>query len=67
MLPKFFGHRKVSYVPDKVESAITPKLGKAELRFLCTAHKPNEIYLPPQFHVDNSYSYRVMFRTKFKV
>jgi hypothetical protein len=64
-----FGHRKVylvSYVLDKVQSAITPKLGKAELRFLCTAHKPNEINLPTQFHDDNFYSYRVMFCSKCK-
>jgi hypothetical protein len=49
------------------ERAITPKLGKAELQFLCTALLSNEMYLPTKFHVDIFYSFRVMSRTKFKV
>jgi hypothetical protein len=47
--------------------AIIQKLGKAELRFLCTTHLLNEIYLPTKFHVDTSYSFRVMSWSKFKV
>jgi hypothetical protein len=47
--------------------AITPKLGKTELWFFCTAILPNEIYLPTKFHVDISYKFRAMSRTKFKV
>jgi hypothetical protein len=36
----------------ELKQAITPKLGKAELQFLCTAYLPNEIYIPAKFHVD---------------
>jgi hypothetical protein len=49
------------------QRAIIQNLGKEELRFLCTAILLNEIYLPTKFHVDTSYSFRVMSRTKFKV
>jgi hypothetical protein len=39
-----------------------------ELWFFFTfALLPNEIYLPTRFHVDISYNFRIMFRTKFKV
>jgi hypothetical protein len=48
------------------QRAITPKLGKAEIPLLGTAQLPNEIYLPTKFHVDISYSFRVMSYTKFK-
>jgi hypothetical protein len=34
------------------QRAITPKEVMAELRFLCTAHLPIEIYLPTNFYVD---------------
>jgi hypothetical protein len=33
------------------QRAIIQAIGKAELRFLCTAHLLNEIYLPTKFHV----------------
>jgi hypothetical protein len=46
---------------------IIPKISKAELRFFWYAHLPNGIYLPFEFHVDTSYNFRVIFRTKFKV
>jgi hypothetical protein len=36
---------------SKCKRAITPKLGNAELRFLCTAHLPNENYLPIQSYM----------------
>jgi hypothetical protein len=49
------------------QRAITPKLGKTELWFFSAAFLLNEIYLPTQFHVDISYSFRVMSRTKFNV
>jgi hypothetical protein len=49
------------------QRVIIQKIGMAELRFLCTAHLLNEIYLPTKFHVDNYYSFRVMSRTKFIV
>jgi hypothetical protein len=46
------------------QRGIIPKLGKAELWFLCTAHLPNEIYQPTQFHVDTSCCFKVMSRTR---
>jgi hypothetical protein len=49
------------------QRAIIQKLDKAELRLLCTAHQLNEIYLPIKFHIDTSYSFRVMSRKMFKV
>jgi hypothetical protein len=42
------------------QRAIIQKLDTAELWFLCTANLLNEIYLPTGFHVDTSYSLRVM-------
>jgi hypothetical protein len=47
------------------QKAITPTLCKAELRFVCTTHLHIEIYLPTKFHVDISYSFTVMCRTRF--
>jgi hypothetical protein len=44
---------------------VTPKLGKEELRLLPSAHLPSEIYQPTQFHIDISYTFRVMSRTIF--
>jgi hypothetical protein len=41
------------------------KLGESELRFLRIAHLLIDIYLPTKFHVDISYSFRVMSRTRF--
>jgi hypothetical protein len=60
----------MSQTKFKVENeqrAITPKIGKIELWFFCTALLFNEIYLPTEFHVDISYSIRVISGTKFKV
>jgi hypothetical protein len=39
---------------ENKQRGIIKKLGKAELRFLCTAHLHNEIYLPTKIHVDIS-------------
>jgi hypothetical protein len=49
------------------QKAITPKLGQTELRFFSTALLFNELYPSTKFHVDISYSFRVISRTKFKV
>jgi hypothetical protein len=46
------------------QRAITTKFGKAQSKFLCIAHLPIEIYQPTKFHVDISYSFRVMSRTR---
>jgi hypothetical protein len=45
------------------QRAITPKLGKTELWFLCTVHLLNEMYLPTKLHVGISYSFRVVYLT----
>jgi hypothetical protein len=49
------------------QRAITPKLGKVELWFFCTALLLNEIYQPTKFLVYTSCCFRVMSWTKFKV
>jgi hypothetical protein len=46
------------------QRAIIKKIGKAELRFVCTAQLFNEIYLPTQFNDDISYSFRVSSKCK---
>jgi len=47
------------------QRAITPKLGKAELCFLCTVLLFNEIYLPTKILVDTSCCFRVMYWTRY--
>jgi hypothetical protein len=66
-MPPFRGIKAFLPGHKKEQRKITPKLGKAELWFLCTAHLLNEIYLPTKFHVDISYHLRVMTQIKFKV
>jgi hypothetical protein len=54
------GHKSISLVvPDKVQSAIIPKLDKAELLFFAL----NEIYLPVLFLVDTSSHSTVISQT----
>jgi hypothetical protein len=49
----------------KIEQrVITQKSGRAELRFLYTAHLPNEIYQATKFHVDTSCCLGGMSRTR---
>ena len=50
----------------KHQRAITPTLCIIKLWFLCSALLLNKIYLPMKFHVDTTYSFRVMLRTKFR-
>jgi hypothetical protein len=49
------------------QMAINPKSRQGRVMFFSTALLPNEIYLPTKFHVDISYSVRVIFRTMFIV
>jgi hypothetical protein len=51
----------------KKQRAITPKLGKAELWFFCTALLLHKIYLHTKFHVNTPCRFKVMSQTKFKV
>jgi hypothetical protein len=48
------------------QRAIIQVLDKADLRFLCTAHLLNEIYLPTKIHVDTSDSFRQSSKFKNK-
>jgi hypothetical protein len=49
---------------SKCKRTITPKLGRNELRFFCTALLLNKIYLLIKIFLDNSCSFRVMSRTR---
>ena len=51
---------------EKQQRAITQKLSKQELWFLCTALPLDEIYPPMKFHNPSQYSFGDMLRTKFK-
>jgi hypothetical protein len=46
---------------------ITSKLGKAEFRFLCTAHLPNYTYLPIKCIVHIYHTFRSISLTMFEV
>ena len=51
---------------QKWKRAITPKYGKAELRFLCNTrlNKLNEIYLHPKYLVNTFWSFTVILKDK---
>ena len=71
---KFYNHSKYSFgdmnqTKFKHESkhrAITQKISKQELQFMCTALPLDEIYSPTKFHKHSLYSFEDMFWTKFK-
>ena len=46
--------------------AITQRLSKQELRFMCTALPLDEIYPPTKFHNHSKHSFGDMHRTKVK-
>ena len=46
--------------------AITQRLSKQELRFMCTALPLDEIYPPTKFHNHSNYSFEDKRRTKVK-
>ena len=46
--------------------AITQRLSKQELRFMCTALPLDEIYPPTKFQNHSNYSFGDMHRTKVK-
>ena len=50
----------------KKQRAITQRLSKQELQFMCTALPLDEIYPPTKFHNHSNYSFRDMHRTKVK-
>ena len=51
---------------ENKQRAITQKLSKQELWFLCTALPLDEIYPPTKFHNHSYYTFGDMLRTKFK-
>ena len=51
---------------EKIQRAITQRLGKQKLRFMCTALSLDEIYPPTKFHNHSKYSFGDMHRTKVK-
>ena len=51
---------------ENKQRAITQKLSKQELRFMCTALPLDEIYPPIKFHNHSNYSFGDMHRTKVK-
>ena len=51
---------------ENKQMAITQKLSKRELWFLCTTLGLDEIYPPTKFHNPKWYSFGDMLRTKFK-
>ena len=51
---------------ENKQRAITQKLSKQELWFMCTALPLDEIYPPTKFHNHSYYSLGDMHRTKFK-
>ena len=60
-----FKYEKKKKNPNK-QRAITQKLSKQELGFMCTALPLDEIYPPTKFHNHSKYSFEDMHRTKFK-
>ena len=47
-----------------VQRAITPKVGKTELWFMCSAHRLMVLYIAVKFHENSSNDIRVMERTR---
>ena len=56
-------HRKKSKY-KKNQRAITQKLSKQELQFICTVLPLDKIYPPTKFHNHSKYSFRDMHQTK---
>ena len=56
---------KLKYEKKK-QRAITQRLSKQELRFMCTALPLDEIYPPTRFHNHSFYSLGDMHETKLK-
>ena len=71
---KFHNHRfnslgdmhQTKFKYEKNQRAITQKLSKQELRFMCIALPLDEIYLHTKFHNHSNYSFGDMHQTKVK-
>ena len=59
-------HRTKFKYEKKKQRDITQRLGKQELRFMCTALPLDEMYLPTKFHNHSRHSIGDMHRTKVK-
>ena len=51
---------------ENKQRAITYKISKQELQFMCIALPLDEIYIPTKIHNHNMYSFGDLHRTKFK-
>ena len=58
--------KKFKYLKKKKHRAITQKLSKQELRFICIVLPLDKIYPPTKFHNHSKYSFQDMHRTKLK-
>ena len=73
-LEKFHNHSRYTFGDmhrtkfkyENKQRAITQKLSKQKLRFMCTPLSLGEIYPPTKFHNHSKYSFGDMHRTKFK-
>ena len=60
-------HTKFKYEKkNKKQRAITQRLSKQELQFICTALPLDEIYPPTKFHNHINYNFGDMYCTKVK-
>ena len=57
---------RTKFKHENKQRAITEKLNKQELRFMCTALPLDEIYLPTKFHNHSYYSFGDKLWTKIK-
>ena len=57
---------RTKFKNENKQRAITQKLSKQELWFMCTALLLDEIYQPTKFHNHRKYSFGYMHQTKVK-
>ena len=58
--------KKFKYKKKNKQRAITRKLSKQELRFICIVLPLDKFYSPTKFHNNIKYSFQDMHRTKLK-
>ena len=58
--------KNLSIKKKKKQRAITRKLSKQELRFICIVLPLDKFYSPTKFHNNIKYSFQDMHRTKLK-
>ena len=63
---KFKYENKQKFKYESIQRAITQKISKQKLQFMCTALPLDEIYPPTKFHNHSLYNFGDMHQTKFK-